>query len=272
MQGIFSDLVASFIWLLMGILVTMVFRGLTLIPSMRQRIKLFRFLGINKDRPEFRVYLSTVFVQPGGSVDSKGTPRTYAGPATPGNELAVIQPLTNLFHSRALGNLSAPMRRWLGAKVHWAFQGIYPLVSPSPEKTSQVEPTNTLVVGSEYYNTAGELYMETGDPFLEMPENSETIRVRKGPRSGDVFRRRPNHIDDVAILEKLLDEVRGTTIFLAAGLGVVGTRGAVQYLIDDWATLQKDFGDKPFAVCLRFQDIAKDPGAYQKPVKLADFS
>ncbi len=130
-----------------------------------------------------------------------------------------------------------------------------------------------LTVGSRYYNAAGDLYASTGDPFLEMEQQigsqEMVIRVRKGRRKGDEFKQRPNSSDDLAIVEKLFDDADKTTIFIAAGLGVVGTRGAVQYLVDNWARLHKEFGTEPFAVCLRFQEVAGDPSAYKKPVELS---
>ena len=97
------------------------------------------------------------------------------------------------------------------------------------------------------------------------------MRVIKGPREGDVFERRPNHIDDLSIVEKLHDEAHETTIFIAAGLGVVGTLGAVYYLVKNWSKLLDDFGAEPFAMCLRFQDVADDPNAYKRPVILSRF-
>jgi hypothetical protein len=239
----------------------------------RQRRALFRFFGITKDVQSFTVYLSTLFVVPGGSVDFRGTRRSFQGAAIPSAELAIVQPVSQLFLSPFLRGLPSSIREWLGSKVHWIFREIFPVFSPSPAGRDQVEPTNMLTVGSQYYNAAGDLYAETGNPFLKMEQSGPkmVIRVRKGPRKGDAFEQRPNSSDDLAIVERLFDDAHGATIFIAAGLGVVGTRGAVQYLVDNWAKLYKDLGTDPFAICLRFQDVADDPSAYKKPIELSRF-
>ena len=272
MDDIFTELVANGIWILMGGLVTLIVRAITLVPSVRQRIRLLRFLGIGKHGAELRVYLSTLYIPRGGSVDSRGTARSYQGPAIPGYELDVIQPLSDLLRYESLRNLPAFARRWLG-KVHWAFEETHLVFSSSPADATQIERTNTLVVGSQYYNTAGELYTETCDPILKMEQEGTrmVIRVTKGPRKGEVFQQMPREANDLAIVERLVDDTHGTTIFLAAGLGVVGTRGAVQYLIDNWDKLAQSFATERFALCLRFRNIDKDPDAYRKPIELAEF-
>ena len=239
----------------------------------RHRRELFRFFGITKDKQRLMVYLSTVFVQPFGSADFRGASRSFSGPAIPAIELAAVQPVLQLFLSPVLDGLPSRMREWLGDRGHWTFRLVLPTFSASPAETSQVQPENMLAVGSQYYNAAADLYAETENPFLKMEQVGAQMRIRvlKGPRSGDTFEARPESGDDMAIVERLLDDAHNTTIFIAAGLGVVGTRGAVQYLVDNWARLHKDFGVEPFAVCLRFQDVAADPNAYRKPVELSRF-
>lgn len=274
MQGIGSNVIAE---ILAAVFIAVVGWLLSIVLRLpfiyRQRRDLFEFLGITRDNQRFLVYLSTLFVAPLGSADFRGTRRSFQGPAIPAIELATVQPVSQLFVSPFLLGLPAPVRRWLGNKVHWTFREILLEFSPSPPDRSQVEPTNMLIVGSQYYNSAGDLYTETGNPFLEMEQvgTDMVIRVRKGPRNGDVFQHRPNHSDDLAIVEKLPDEAHGTTVFIAAGLGVVGTLGAVQYILGNWKQLHKDFGTDPFAVCLRFQDVATDPNAHKKPIELSRF-
>lgn len=268
--NVLANILAALIVAILGWLASIVLR----LPSVyRQRCNLFEFLGVSQDEHRFLVYLSTLFIAPGGSADFRGARRSFQGPAIPAVELTIVQPTSQLFISPFLRSLPASMRKWLGNKVHWAFREILPEFSPSPPNRNEVEPTNMLTVGSQYYNAAGDLYAETGDPFLKMEQVGTTmvIRVRKGPRKDDVFQQRPNCNDDLAIVEKLLDEAHGTTVFIAAGLGVVGTRGAVQYLVDNWSQLREDFGAAPFAICLRFQDVATDPNAYKKPIELSRF-
>ena len=44
----------------------------------------------------------------------------------------------------------------------------------------------------------------------------------------------------------------GTVVIIAAGLGVLGTMGAVQYFIDHWHELYKTYGKREFALVLQF--------------------
>jgi hypothetical protein len=239
----------------------------------RRRRKLFEFFGVTKDRPQILVYLSTVFVIPGGSVDFRGTPRTFAGPAVPAAELSTIEPVTRLFNDPSLDSLPSTFRKWLGDKVHWSFRPIAPVFSSSPDNRNQVKQGNIITVGSQYYNSAGDLYTETCNPILKMTPNNQgmVIQVKKGSRTGDVFQPRQGHADDLAIVERLRDNPTGSNVFIAAGLGVIGTMGAVHFIVNNWAKLASDFGNEPFAICLRFQDVDKDPNAVMKPVELSRF-
>jgi hypothetical protein len=191
----------------------------------RKRRQLLQFFGLTKDRPKIIVYLSTVFVLPGGSVDFRGTPRTFAGPAVPSAELNVIEPIARIFNDPLLDGLPTPIREWLANKVHWSFQRIVPVFSASPRDRNQVEQGNIITVGSQFYNSAGDLYTETCSPVLKMQGTGHgmVIRVTQGPRANDTFQQRPGQADDLAIVEKLCDNATSSTVFIAAGLGVVGT-------------------------------------------------
>ena len=275
MKGLGSDILANIIaGVLVGILAWIV-PLLVLLPFVFfKKRRLFQFFGITKECPSFIVYLSTVFVVPGGSVDFRGTPRTFAGPAVPAAELYIIEPVAKFFSDRLLNNLPSPIRKWLGDKVHWLFLPISPTFKGSPQERSQVEQGNILTVGSQYYNSAGDLYTETCNPILRMVQDDQgkmVIRVKRGPRAGDIFEQRTGQPDDLAIVEKLYDNATNSTVFIAAGLGVVGTMGAVHFLVENWAKLREDFCTKPFAVCLRFQNIRTDPNAFRKPLELSRF-
>jgi len=269
-ENIVANILATILIALAGWVLSI---GLRLPFVFRKRRRLFGFLGIGQGRPSFTVYLSTVFVRPGGSVDFRGASRTFMGPAIPSAELSVVEPISRLFHEPVLDGLPNAVRRGLGERVHWSFQRIAPTFSASPQDRNRVEPGNILTIGSQYYNSAGDLYTETCSPILKMEQrgNSMIIRVQRGPRSGDTFEQRPGQMDDLAIVEKLKDTPTASTIFIAAGLGVVGTMGATQFIADNWEKLKQDFGNKQFAVCLRFQNVADDPQAFRKPVELSRF-
>lgn len=236
----------------------------------RKRRQLFEFFGLTKDTPNLLVYLSTVYVRSGGSVDFQGVPRTFSGPAIPSAELSIVEPLSKLFSNPFLDGLPMSFRNWLASRVHWSFKSITPTFKASPQDRTMVEKGNVFTVGSRYYNSAADLYADTINPILSMVQINRKmkIKVQQGPQLGDVFEQRQGQVDDLAIVEKLYDSDTNTTIFFAAGLGVVGTLGAVNFIIDKWTNLQEDFGSSPFGICLRFENVRKDPNAYKRAIEL----
>lgn len=239
-----------------------------------KRRQLFKFLGLSKSHPRFIVYFSTVFVVQGGSVDFRGRPRNFSGPAVPAAELSTITHVAEPFRNPLLDGLPAKIRKWLAEKGHWSLGTVSPIIASSPLDRKQVEQgSSILAVGSQYYNTAADLYTESGTPVLKMEQTDQSmvITVQQGPRKGDRFKQRVGQADDLAIVEKIHDAATDTTVFLAAGLGVTGTKGAVYFLIDNWAKLLDEFGTDPFALCLRFQDVDTDPNAFRKPLELSRF-
>lgn len=58
----------------------------------------------------------------------------------------------------------------------------------------------------------------------------------------------------------MVDHTRNNaTVIIAAGLGVLGTMGAVQYLIDNWQDLYKTYGNREFALILQFGPMENFP-------------
>ena len=182
----------------------------------------------------------------------------------------MIEPITKLFSDPLLDGLPASVRTWLSKRAHWSFGPINPDILASPQDRNQVRAGNLLTVGSQYYNSAGDLYTETCATLLKMEQATQgmVIRVQAGPRAGDIFQQRVGQADDLAIVEKLHDDATASTVFVAAGLGVVGTMGAVRFIADQWDRLWHEFGEGSFAICLRFQNVLQDPNAFKKPIEL----
>ncbi len=267
---VFANILAAIIVGVFGWILSILLR----LPFVyRKRRRLFQFFGITKECPRLMVYLSTVFVHPFGSEDFRGEVRSFAGPAVPATELSTIEPIAELFNDPLLDSLPATIRTWLGEKVHWSFGKISPIFASSPHDRNQVERGNIITVGSQYYNSAGDLYTETCNPVLKIEQVGQTmvICVKQGARQGDVFQPRVGQADDLAIVEKLQDAATQSTVFIAAGLGIVGTMGAVRFMAEKWEKLHEDFGMKPFTICLRFQDVGSDPNVLMKPVELSRF-
>ena len=268
-QDVLSNIIASVVIAVSGWILSILLR----LPFVyRKRRRLFLFFNISKGNPNLTTYLSTVYVQTGGSVDFRGIARTFSEPAIPSAELSAIEPIAKLFNDLHLDSLPIAIRNWLGNKVHWSFQDIRPVFTASPQDRNQIAQGNIFTVGSQYYNSIADLFSETGNPILKMVQVGQgmVIRVNKGQRTGDIFEQRQEQ-EDLAIVEKLYDEANNRVIFFAGGLGVIGTIGAVNYIVDNWAKLETDFNTAPFAVCLRFQNTLRDPHAYKKPIELSWF-
>lgn len=261
--------------LIVAVVVCFLSIGLSLPFVFWRRRRVFNFLGVSKGRPRFSVYFSTVFVQPGGSCDFRGTSRVFAGPALPVAELRVIQPVFDLFRNRTLDGISPCIRKWLGFRAHWSFSLITPQFSSSPQNPADVEfGGGLLTIGSQFYNSAADYFIRICDPFLILDNigSNGRICVARGPRKGDVFQPRNGLQDDLAIVEKMYDPASQTTIFFAGGLGVVGTMGAVTYLTNNLDQLAKSYGKRRFALALRFQNVFTDPKAFTRSVELSRFS
>jgi len=269
-QNVLSNIIATIFIAVLGWALSIFLR----LPFIyRKRRRLFSFFNISKENPNLTTYLSTVYVQNGGSVDFRGIARTFSGAAIPYAELSVIEPITKLFDDAHLDGLPVAIRSWLSSKVHWSFQDIKPVFTASPQDRTQVGQGNVFTVGSQYLNSIADIFSETNDPILKMVQVGPrmVVQVNKGKRTGDTFEPRQGQADDLAIVEKLYDEANKRVVFFAAGLGVIGTMGAVSYIVDNWAKLEKEFSTSPFAVCLRFQDVLNDPHAYKKPIELSWF-
>jgi len=236
-----------------------------------RRRRILKFFGLHNDSRRISVYLSTVFVKYGGSTDFKGQTRAFTGPAVPAYELALIEPIATIFTSSIIDSLPKTFTNWLSNNVHWSLGDITPLIYGSPYEKGEVNRGSIISIGSQYYNSAGDLYTDTCETKLKMNEvNSEIfIEVVRGRRKGDIFKPRTGHKDDLAIVEKVCVPEIKSTIFFASGLGIVGTTGAVLYLAENWSELYKEFGSKSFAICLRFQDIYEDTNAVARPEVIA---
>lgn len=270
-SSITANIVSAIIIAVWGWLLSI---GLRLPFVFCRRRRLFRFLGLKRDYPRFTVYFSTVFVQAGGACDFRGASRDFNGPALPLYELGVIQPVSSLFRSPVLDGLSQRLRRWLGVRAHWSFAHVLPDFTPSSLRTGDVvRGGGVLTVGSQFYNLAAHHFVQACNPMVGLEDIGRVgrIRVLRGPRQGDVFAPRDGQRDDLAVLEKMYDAATQTTIFFAGGLGVVGTLGAVTYLVNNLQVLARTYGKASFAIVLRFQNVGLDQDCHLKPVELSRF-
>lgn len=228
--------------------------------------KLLSFFGLTSQRCTFILYLSSLDVLRGGSVDAAGVPRSFAGIALPGNEFLVIPSFSLLFNRFAATPTYTLLRLIL--QRHWSSR-IKTLILPSPLSLTQIRFENTLSLGSPGYNEVTKYHQTQTAPYLQFNMNNGQIEINKGPHTGRAIPN-PNN-DDLAILEKLFDDSHSVTVFIAAGMGVNGTRGAAEYLLAHWQELSKIYDKRPFAWCLAFPQAHIDPNGWQHPRILERF-
>ena len=124
--------------------------------------------------------------------------------------------------------------------------------SPIQENGIDFSTRSIITVGSQGYNVVTNYCVSRNLAQLQISHNGTAIQVMKGKNKGEVIRPASNQ-HDIAILERLIDHTRNdTTIIIGAGLGVIGTMGAIQYLIDHWHELDKTYGNREFALLLQF--------------------
>jgi hypothetical protein len=227
---------------------------------------LLEFFGLRPERRDLILYLSSLRIPRGGALDAKGVQRSYSGLALSADEATVIGPFVRLLTELQAKPLYA-LFRWI-ARKHWSLQ-VRPLVYSAPLVPTDIEFANLITLGTPGYNEVTGYYHQHGAPTLKWAQNNTQIEICRGPQSGQLI---PNpDQQDLAILEKLRDDSKGTTVFIAAGLGVNGTRGAAEYLLRNWRKLRNTCGSRPFAWCLGFPPILQDPDGWQKPTAVWRF-
>jgi len=265
LAGVVENLVADLVFLV-GIAAC----AALLLATTRWRTyaQLLRFVGLRTDRPLLVVFFSTLVVRSGGSTGFNGMPRTYSGPAVPEAEWkeartisrAIEAPSRGLFARlliNAIGRIpSSGLREWLGPQEIEVQYELSYLQVPAP-----LPAAVTICLGSPGYNYASHVYLSTLSPLL----------VFVGGGIQDHAGRPVTHNGDVAMLQRLHTN-EGFPIYIAAGLGVNGTRGALRHLFADWKDLNRRFGNGDFALALGFPWFQQDPFGFERPVELLALS
>lgn len=224
-----------------------------IIFGLSKQRKLFRFLGVDKSSRQVIVYLSSLLIPRGGAAGFNGQPRSYHGIAIPSEELGISSRLSTAFKLDPFKNIPPIIRKPLQDK--YAF--FRPLTvnitgSPMQERKIDFSTRSMITVGSQGYNVVTNYCVSRNLSQLEITHNGTAIEIMKGKNQGEVIQPVSNQ-HDIAILERLIDRTRNdTTIIIAAGLGVVGTMGAIQHLIDHWRKIEKEYRNREFALVLQF--------------------
>jgi hypothetical protein len=212
----------------------------TLYYYFSRRRRLLRFFGCSGSR-RIRLYLSNLDIVRGGAKDPSGLMRSYHGSSTPGYELRFIPAIFQLFLAPVPG-----LSDQLGWLRFLALREVEIDAAPSPKSVQDIDASATIItVGSAGYNTvSGEV------------ETNFEPRVLVDPDGYVVAPDGTRHVGlEYAVLAKCRHPSRLQWAFYAAGPTRVGTTSAFLYLIQNWSSLSKEFGDQsPFSVTIRVID------------------
>lgn len=140
-------------------------------------------------------------------------------------------------------------------------------VSPSPMDNPKDFPElsgNLIVIGAATRNSIRRLYLQENLVRLrisnehldiggdQLPHETWYVEVLNG---ADLGQRVTSDYLDLAVVEKVHDTVRDTTVLFCLGQRGDTTWAATEYLVRNWRSLQREFDDGPFALCLGFRDL-----------------
>jgi hypothetical protein len=234
--------------------------------SLGKQKKLFNFLGLDKKSKQVVVYLSSLLVPRGTATGFDRLPRSYQGPAIPIGELSISSRLAKALTIDAFEYIPPVVRKSLQEKYTF-FRPLTVRIDASPMQNGDIDfsTCSIITVGSQAYNIVTNYCITENLVQLQITQNGTVIEIVKGKDKGVVIKKASDQ-HDIAILEKFIDHTRNnSTIIIAAGLGVLGTIGAVQYLIDHWRDLDKTYGNREFALILQFGPANK--GSYDDILK-----
>jgi len=233
------------------------FVGFIVFRLSKQR-RLFNFIGVDKEARRVVVYLSSLFIPRGCAVDFDGLPRSYQGIAIPTEELGISARLSKALTIDVFENIPPIIRKSLQKKCA-CFRPLTVSINASPMQESEIDFSTRSIItaGSQGYNVVTNYCISRNIAQLQISHDGKAIQIMKGKDKGEVIRPASDQ-HDIAILERLIDHTRNdTTIIIGAGLGVIGTMGAIQYLIDHWQELNKTYHNREFALVLQFGPVDK---------------
>lgn len=222
--------------------------------------KLVRLLGIDNEARRVVLYLSSLFVPKGCALDFRGQARSYEGITIPTEEFSAGVALARLLRIDPFENLPPILRRPLEKRFSF-FKPVQIDVNASPMREADIDfSTHSIItLGSHGYNIVSDYCSRHSLAQLAITGNGTEIRIVQGKHSGEVITT-PSPQHDIAMLEKVVDQSRSnTTIVVAAGLGVIGTMGAANYLLANWQKLESQYGQREFALVLQFGPIGGEP-------------
>lgn len=233
--------------------------GVTVAGLVRIAQRRFRgFFGLRANQ-QLIVCLSNLW-----STAASTRPRGYAVSL---HELRASETITRLFGSASF-RLPDLVRGlvdaiYLGGHKYDFHSTVSPSVTDDPKHFSGLD-SNLIVIGAAARNRVRELYLDENLVSLrisnekpkagphQLPPEERYVEVLNGP---DLGQRITSNSLELAVVEKVHDSARGTTVIFCLGRRGDTTWAATEYLARNWRFLQKEFGDEPFALCLGFHEL-----------------
>lgn len=242
-----------------------------LVPSLRKKQRMHRFLGVNPQHPRLITYLSTILVLPRTTATFRYKPEDdkvviggFTGPTISAQEIAVVKYVVERLQIDPFEDLPF-IRKMLESKYD-LFKRLDLNITNSPGRPlpfPEFEFGPLISVGSGTYNSVSDYYTQNYPGYLQLVSKPEcAVEVIKGTRKGQSFTSKSDKgVGGLAVIEKTIDDEHGNVVFLACGAGPLGSVGATIYLVYHWEELAKKYGDKSFAVML---EIDADQTSFEK--------
>jgi hypothetical protein len=217
-----------------------------------------RFFGLCSNQ-QLAVCLSNLW-----TTATSARPRGYSVSL---HELRASEAITRLFGSASF-RLPDMVRGlvdaiYLGRHQYDFRNAVSPSSSDDPKQFSGLSG-NLIVVGGALRNSIRRLYLQENLASLRMSnehpdfggdhlrDETRYIEVLAGADRGQRVTSDSLHL---AVVEKVHDTARGTTVVFCLGIRGDTTWATTEYVARNWRSLQREFGDGPFALCLGFRDL-----------------
>jgi len=209
-----------------------------------KRKRLVNFYNI-KNSKRIVIYLSTLFVQRGGSLGYDKKPRGYQGVAVVLNEQLVANKFRDIMNyiMPSLSDHSSILSKIL-------FSDIKVSILPSPTSIQEIDSSTTIIsIGSPGYNIVSKFIEDHKKAICKFENDNTSFSVTNMPLIEDGLN---------GFVQKIYDEKSDRSFFYTAGISEIGTIGAAKFLANEWPRLYEKFGSKKsFLIMLRFQDTEK---------------
>ncbi|MGW7531280.1 hypothetical protein [Amycolatopsis sp. NPDC054798] len=229
-----------------------------------------RFFGLHA-HPHLIVCLSNLW-----TTTTSTRPRGYSVSL---HELRASEAITRLFGSASF-RLPDLVRGlvdaiYLGSHKYDFHTTVSPAATDDPQHFTALG-SNLIVTGAAPRNRIRRLYLDENlaslrlstehpdtDPHQPEP-GTRYAEVLNGP---DLGHQVTSDSLALAVVEKVHDTVRGTTVIFCLGCQADTTWASTEYLARNWRLLRREFGDRPFAICLGFRELDYSY-AYHPPRRL----